>query len=84
MPLMSHGNAGKYLSEEWHEIRRIAHEETYDIDDWSNIDQTRFDLDDVDFDRKKVDRAFVTEEAVHAEGAAHSGTDIRTLDTIRD
>lgn len=84
MVQMSLGNSGKHLNSEWHEQRRIAHEETVKIDHWSEIDQVKYDLDTVDFDRKKLDRAFIMQPRRKSEGSAQSGTDIRELPTVRD
>jgi len=84
MVQMSLGNDGKYLNSEWHETRHKAATETTQIDEWGDIDQERYDLDTVDFDRKKLDRAFVTDTRLESEGSAKSGFDVRDLPGVRD
>ena len=67
----SYGNSGRFLNAKWHETRRAAREETFSIEEWSDIDIARFDLDTVDFDRKAMDTK--TEAQIETEGAAKSG-----------
>lgn len=73
------GDTGKYLNEEWHKVRRIARTETYSINEWGEIDITRYDLDTVDFDRKQKDSAFHSDPRMESEGTPESGFDKRVL-----
>ena len=84
MPLFSLRNSGKNLNEEYHDTRHRARTTTVKIEEWSDIEQTLFDLDTVDFDTKQVDRFYLTRADVEAEGASQPGFDIREIDTVRD
>jgi len=81
MPQMSYGNTGRFVNEEWHRTRLEARVRTVKIDEWSDIDQVKYDLDTVDFDRKQLDREYRTENHVESEGGVKSGFDIRELPT---
>lgn len=72
---MSYGNTGRFLSERYHAIRRKARETTFSIDEWSDIDIERYDLETVDFDRKQKRSSYITEVQIDAEGAAQGGKD---------
>jgi len=59
-PLMPTGNSGRYANEEWHDTREEAATETFSIEEWSDIEQTQYDLEEVDFDRKKKPSSYYT------------------------
>jgi hypothetical protein len=82
MVKMSLGNSGRFLNEEWHRKRRVAHEETYTIEEWSDIDITKYDLETVDFDRKFKDSTYITDARIETEGASEGGHDIRKFPTL--
>lgn len=73
------GNIGRYLNEEWHETRHEARTETLNINQWGRIDQTAYDLDTVDFDRKRVAWLYETSPRIDSEGGPVSGFDVRDL-----
>jgi len=50
MALSTYGNSGEKLGEEWHKLRLKARR-SLNIDQWSEIDIERGDLDNIDFDR---------------------------------
>lgn len=63
--------SGRYLNQEWHDMRHKARTETFNIDEWGDIDIEKFDLDTVDFDRKKKDSTFEARpDRSEAEGSA--------------
>lgn len=61
---------GKVLSEEWHDKRQEARE-GLGLFEWGDIDIERYDLDEIEFDRKA--REVKTDVRVNTEGAAKSG-----------
>lgn len=77
------GDDGRFLSAKWHRIRDEAHRESWSIEEWGDIDRTRYDLDTVEFDTKKKDSTFITDSRLDAEGAAQGGVDVRTIDDAR-
>lgn len=77
----SYGNDGKVLNEEYHLTRWAAEVTTYNIDEWSDIDQARYDLDTVDFTRQFKRSSYITESRVDSEGASESGFDLRNVKT---
>jgi len=84
MVQMSLGNSGRFLNSEYHEFRHDAHTDSYNIDEFGDVEQTQYDLDSVDFDTKKKDSSFTTGARLESEGSAKSGRDIRDIPTIRD
>jgi len=78
------GNSGKYLNTEWHEKRFEAYTTTFTIDQWSDIAQERYDLTEIEFDRRGKKSYYITEAMVEHEGAAKGGVDLRDVDAIRD
>lgn len=79
----STGNSGKYTSREWHETRHDARTKTFSLDDWGDIDITKYDLEDIPFDRKHKDSSYITESNVVGEGGSKPGKDT-TEDPVRD
>lgn len=78
------GNSGKHLNEDYHETRRFAREETFNIDEWGDIDIEWYDLESVDFDRKQKDSTFITDPKMDSEGGPERGIDIRETNPQRD
>ena len=79
----SHGDSGKYLNREWHEIRWQAESETFGINEWDDIDVFRYDLDEVDFSRKFKQSTYEPQPRLESEGSA-KGSTIRTLGESRE
>lgn len=77
------GNSGRFLNGEWHETRHDANTKSFSIDDWGDIDITKYDLEDIPFDRKRKESTYITEANVVAEGGAKPGEDTRD-DPVRD
>lgn len=79
---MSDSGSGKYLNGEWHAKREAARTETYSLEEWGDIDITKWDLDTVEFDRSQKDSTHVTETHVDAEAGANGGVDVRKYPTL--
>jgi len=80
MTLQRWGNSGKYLNEEYHETRKEARK-SLGIYEWGDIEISRYDLDNIDFDRTMRVRP-VTNPNFDAEGGPKSGSD--NSDPVRD
>lgn len=80
---LSTKGTGKVLSSEWHEQRQKARE-SLGLFEWGDIDIARYDLDEIEFDRKA--RKTKTEVRVPVEGGAKSGEPLQGfgLDDHRD
>jgi hypothetical protein len=81
MPLFSYGGPGSKLSEEWHDTRHEARTTTYGLFEWGEIDIERYDLDEIEFTGKYVDRTYILKPRVLSEGGTNSGFDVRDLPT---
>lgn len=75
---LSTKGTGKVLSEEWHDKRQKARESLGKFE-WGDIDITRYDLDEIEFDRKA--RKTKTDVRVPTEGGAKSGEPLQGFDT---
>jgi hypothetical protein len=83
--LKSFGGSGKEYNSEWHEKRREAREETFGIDEWGPIEIAQYDLEGVEFTRKKKKSTYELEPLrTDAEGSAQDVADLRTIASIRD
>lgn len=78
MTMKSTGNSGKHLNEEWHDKRHEARE-SLGLFEWGDIDIARYDLDEIQFDRKA--RKTKTEVDIETEGGAKSGEPLQGFDT---
>jgi len=79
--MFSYGGPGSKVTEEWHDTRHEARTKTYSIDEWGEIDITRYSLDDIEFTGKQVDRNYILSPRVVSEGGTDPGFDIRDLPT---
>lgn len=77
------GNSGRFVSKEWHQTRHDARTKTFSLDDWGDIAIEKYDLDDVEIDRKHKKSAYITDANVVSEGGAKPGKDT-TEDPRRD
>jgi len=77
----SYGDDGRFLNEEYHLQRWLAETTTFDIEEWSDIDQERYDLETVDFSRKFKRSSYITDARVDTEGASNQGFDLRNVKT---
>lgn len=75
------GNSGRFINEEWHERRQTAIETTYTVEEWSEIDITKYDLRDKDFTGKEVDRNYVFDHPISDDEVSVTGFDVRDLPT---
>jgi len=78
MVQMNTGNSGKNVSNEWHKQRRIATFEVFSIDEFSDIDIERYDLDEITPRRGAKKSSYVTDARLDVEGASQPEK-IRTL-----
>lgn len=69
MTLQTFGNSGRYLSKVYHEKRKEARE-SLGLFEWGEPDKTRYDLDNIQFDRKA--RHPLTDPRIEAEASAKS------------
>lgn len=77
------GDSGRFLNHDYYQFRKEARETAVSIDEFSDQEIERYDLETVDFDRKAKEDEFVTGPSPESEGSAKSGVDIRTIPTIR-
>lgn len=75
------GNSGKNLNEEWHEQRQVAISTTFTIDQWSDIDIEKYDLDEKAFTGKDVARNYRFDHPVSDDEVNVTGFDLRDLPT---
>lgn len=75
------GNDGRYVNQEWHEVREEALRETLSIDEWGDIDITKYDLDELNFSGKDNDRMFTYDHVVSDDEISVTGFDVRELPT---
>jgi hypothetical protein len=75
------GNSGKYYNKEWHIKREKALRETWNIDEWGDIDITKYDLDELDFSRKDNPRSYTNNHPIVDDEIDLTGFDIRDLPT---
>jgi hypothetical protein len=76
----SFGNSGKNLSNEYHKQRRIATFEVFSIDEFSDLDIERYDLDEITPRRGAKRSSYITETRLDVEGGSKSDVNIKTLD----
>jgi len=70
MTMHTLGDSGRYLSKEYHRKRDEARQSLGSFE-WGPIDTTRYDLDNLKFDRKS--RAYATDPDLEKEGTPKSG-----------
>ena len=75
------GNSGKNVNEEWHRFREMAISTTYTLDEWGDIDITKYNLDEKEFTGKDVDRNYRFDHAVSDDEVSVTGFDVRDLPT---
>jgi hypothetical protein len=75
------GNDGKFLNEEYHIRREQALRETFTLDEWGDIDQTKYDLDDLEFTGKENPRTYKLRHPVSDDEISVTGFDVRDLPT---
>jgi hypothetical protein len=75
------GNSGKNVNEEWHRFREVAISTTYTLDEWGDIDITKYDLDEKEFTGKDVDRNYRFDHVVSDDEVSVTGFDVRDLPT---
>ena len=78
------GDTGRFLNEEYHDTRWKAISTTFTIDEWGDIDQTKFDLDNLQFSRRFKDSSYITEPRIESEGTPKAGVDVRQVDPTID
>lgn len=81
MTMKTTGNSGRYLSEEYHRVRDEARR-SLGIFEWGDIDIERYDLDNIQFDRKM--RKTQTDPRIETEGSVKSGHPLNYDDPVRD
>ena len=83
MTMKSTGNSGRFLNEDWHDRRQDARESLGKFE-FGDIDIAKYDLDDIQFDRKA--RKTTTEPRIDAEGSPKAGEPLQGHDTddVRD
>jgi len=74
----SYGNSGENVNNEWHKQRRMATFEVFSIDEFSEIDIERYDLDEITPRRGAKKSSYVTDARLDVEGASQPDK-IRTL-----
>lgn len=81
MALKKRGNSGRKLSQEWHRVREEARRSLGSFE-FGPVDTERYDLDEIDFDRKMRDAE--TDPRVENEGSPKSGNALAEDDPVRD
>lgn len=77
MPAFKLGNDGKQLNEEYHRFRENALRSTFSIDEWGDIEITKYDLENLEFTGKENRRTYIQTHAVSDDEISVSGHDIR-------
>jgi len=75
------GNSGENVSREYLGMRQVAIHTTYTLDEWGDIDITKYDLDELDFSGKDVDRNYKFDHVVQDDEVNVTGFDVRDLPT---
>lgn len=75
------GNDGRFVNQEYHVRREEALRETLSIDEWGDIDITKYDLDNLDFSGKDNPRTYRFDHAVSDDEVNVTGFDVRNLPT---
>jgi hypothetical protein len=71
----------KPIWEDWHETRHVARTSTFNLDQWSDIDQTKYDLDTADITGEDNSRTYeVDRHSAEIDGTQNNGADVRILD----
>jgi len=73
------GNSGENVNEEYHKFRQVAIHTTYTVDEWGDIDIEKYDLDELDFTGKDVDRNYRFGHVVQDDEVNVTGFDVREL-----
>jgi hypothetical protein len=73
------GGPSKHVNEEWHRVRWEAETETFSIREWGEIDQTKYDLESVDFSGKYNDRTYIARHPIEDDEISVTGFDVRDL-----
>jgi len=75
------GNSGENVNEEYHKFRQVAIHTTYTVDEWGDIDIEKYDLDELEFTGKDVDRNYKFDHVVSDDEVSVTGFDVRDLPT---
>lgn len=71
----------QYAWEEWHEMRAEARRTAFSVDEFGDIETTKFDLDTAGITGKDNPRTYQVDRPLNeVQGQQKNGTDIRTLD----
>lgn len=74
--------SAKPIDARWHEHRQDARENSFSINEWSQEEITRWDLDTADITGQDNDRTYTVDRPLNQkDGQMNNGTDIRTLDS---
>lgn len=73
------GDSGRFVNSKWHLFREKARTSTYSLQEWGDIETTKYDLDTVDFSGKDVDRNYVMRRPVSDDEINVNGFDVREL-----
>lgn len=66
---------------EWHENRAEARRHAFNLDEFGEIEKTKFDLDTAGVTGADNPRSFTVDRALNeVEGQMNNGVDVRTLD----
>lgn len=69
--------SGKHTDKEWHRNRHLARHHTFNLDDWSDEEIVRYDLDTADITGRLNPRSYTFDRDIDILKA--NGTDIREL-----
>jgi len=78
MVLFTRSESGKHVSEEWHQQRQRAREIGFSLDEFSDEEITKYDLDTADITGKDNPRTYMFSTAIDIFGV--NGLDVRSLD----
>jgi hypothetical protein len=71
----------KPIWEDWHETRHAARVSTFNVEEWSDIEITKYDLDTADITGEDNPRSYeIDNQSAEIDGVQNNGEDIRTLD----
>lgn len=76
------GNNARFVNGEYHETRANAVRTTLNESEWSEIDVTRYDLDELEFTGKQNDETYRYGHPVNDDEINVNGEDYRQLPTL--
>jgi NifB/MoaA-like Fe-S oxidoreductase len=77
----AYGASSKQINGEWQDFRREAEQNAMSLEEFSDIDIRRYDLEELDFGRY-VDRTYIVRgRPIRGEVEQEEGFDLRELDT---